>query len=87
MKHNIYSIRDTCVDTYLLPMFFINSAAAVRSLGDVVNKPSEENQFYQHPEHYQLYHIGVFDDENGQIEYNVPKFIIDCQSLVKPVMA
>lgn len=83
MKHAIFAVRDTCVGAYLLPMFFQNRAAAVRALGDAVNRPKEDNQFYQHPEHYQLYEIGAFDEESGQLEPIVPVFVVDCQSLVR----
>ena len=64
-------------------MFFQNSAACVRALGDAVNKPGADNQFNQHPEHYQLYRIGDFDDDTGIITPQIPEFIVDCQSLVR----
>lgn len=84
MRHGIYVIRDTCIESFMVPMFFQNNAAAVRALGDAVNKPKEDNQFYQHPEHYQLYRTGEFDDENGiLLPLPAPEFIVDCQSLVK----
>lgn len=83
MIHTVFAVRDTCVETFLLPMFFQNRAAAVRALGDAVNKPKEDNQFYQHPEHYQLYEIGVFDDSDGTLSPGVPQFVVDCQSLVR----
>nr|QJB20106.1 MAG: nonstructural protein [Microvirus sp.] len=79
----IYSVRDTCVGAFLLPMFFQNSAAAVRALGDAVNKPGEDNQFFQHPEHYQLYALGEFDEDSGSLVPVPPEFIVDCQSLVR----
>lgn len=83
MIHTIFAVRDTCVGSFLLPMFFQNAAAAVRALGDAVNNPSKDNQFYQHPEHFQLYKLGEFDDENASIAPCVPEFIVDCQSLVR----
>ena len=43
--HAVFVVRDVCVDTYMIPMFFQNRAAAVRALGDAVNKASEDNQF------------------------------------------
>lgn len=82
--HAVFVVRDVCVDTYMIPMFFQNRAAAVRALGDAVNKASEDNQFYQHPEHFQLYEVGVFDDSTGLVvPHVVPEFVVDCQSLVR----
>lgn len=83
MKHACFSVRDTCVGAFNLPMFFQNAAGAVRALGDAVNRASEDNAYYQHPEHYQLYEIGAFDDEIGSFEPIVPVFVVDCQSLVR----
>ena len=82
--HAVFAVRDTCVGTFLMPWYFQNAAAAVRALGDAVNKPGEDNQFFQHPEHYQLYDLGTYDDENGQFVLNpAPVFVVDCQSLVR----
>lgn len=82
--HAIFAVRDTCVGAFLMPWFFQNRAAAVRALGDVVNKPGEDNQFYAHPEHYQLYELGVYDDADGILHPHVaPDFVVDCQSLVR----
>lgn len=83
MKHACFAVRDTCIGAYNMPMFFHNSAGAVRALGDAVNRAKEDNSYYQHPEHYQLYEIGTFDDETGVFEPIVPVFIVDCQSLVR----
>lgn len=84
MIHGVFAVRDTCVGSFLLPMFFQNRAAAVRALGDAVNKPKEDNQFYQHPEHFQLCEIGSFDDETGIVSSLLaPEFVVDCQSLVR----
>lgn len=84
MRSAVFAVRDTCVGAFLMPMFFPNRAGAVRALGDAVNKAGSDNQFYQHPEHYQLYEIGSFDDEVGLVEsFAAPEFVVDCQSLVR----
>lgn len=83
MKHQAYSVMDTCAGTYLMPMFFLNNASAIRALGDAVNRPKEDNQFYQHPEHFQLYKIGEFDDDHGIFEGHPPMFVVSCNDLVR----
>ena len=83
MKHGVFCIRDTCVQAFHLPMVFQNRAGAVRALGDAVNRPGQDNAYFQHPEHYQLYEIGTFDDETGVVESCPPEFVVDCQSLVR----
>ena len=82
MKHGVFAIRDVCVNAYMVPMCFLNRAAAVRALGDAVNRKSEDN-FHVHPEHFQLNEIASFDDESGLMEsFVAPEFVVDCQSLV-----
>ena len=83
MKHAAFAVRDTCVGSFLMPWFFQNTAGAVRALGDAVNKPGDDNAFFNHPEHYQLYEVGSYDDESGTFEPMVPVFVVDCQSLVR----
>lgn len=83
MKHGVFAVRDTCVEAYMLPMYFLNKAAATRALGDAVNRPEKDNQFYQHPEHFQLWFLGEFDDSNGVFTSIPPEFVVDCQSLVR----
>jgi len=84
MKHGVYCVRDTCVAAFLVPMYFVNRAAATRAFGDAVNNPAKDNQFYQHPEHYQLYECGSFDDENGLFSLlPAPEFVVDAVSLVR----
>lgn len=79
---NIYCLRDTCVQTCLMPVYFPNHAAAVRAVGDAVNKPSEDN-LHTHPEHYHLLYIGSFDEDTGVITAQAPDFVVDLQSLVR----
>lgn len=86
MIHKVFAVRDTCVGSFMLPMFFQNSAAAVRALGDAVNAPpSKDNLFGTHPEHFQLWYVGSFEDETGVLipHPNAPEFVVDCQSLVR----
>lgn len=80
----VFAVRDTCICAFLMPMFFVNSAAATRALGDAVNRPAEDNQFHQHPEHFQLFYLGGYDEDTGIIQaLPAPEFVVDCQSLVR----
>lgn len=82
MNFQAFSILDTCAGTHSLPVFFVNTASAIRSMADVVNRPKEDNIYYQHPEHHQLYSIGTFDDSNGTFVPEPPRFIVAFQELV-----
>lgn len=80
---NIYGVKDVAVNAFHMPMFFQSDKACVRALGDAVNTPKEDNIYYKHPEHFDLYKIGVFDEETGVIAGHAPEFIVGCDSLVR----
>lgn len=47
----------------------------MRTFSDEVNRVSDDNLLHRHPEHYQLFYIGLFDDESGLFEPVPPEFI------------
>ena len=67
MQFYIYSVRDRAIDTYGRPVFFAAVGAAVRAFQDEVNRANPDNTMHTHPEDYDLYEIGTFDDQTGII--------------------
>ena len=76
MKMVICSIRDSAADAYGRPFFLPSVGVAIRSFTDEVNRPSEDNQIYQHPEDFDLFELGEFDDTTGRfVLLDVPKHL------------
>jgi hypothetical protein len=74
MKMVICSIRDSAADAYGRPFFLPSVGVAIRSFTDEVNRPAEDNQIYQHPEDFDLFELGEFDDVTGRFTLlDVPK--------------
>ena len=74
MKMVICSIRDSAADAYGRPFFLPSVGVAIPSFTDEVNRPSEDNQIYQHPEDFDLFELGEFDDTSGRfVLLDVPK--------------
>lgn len=67
MKYVICSVRDSAADCYQRPFFMPTPAVAVRLFGDEVKSDDENNPMNRHPEHFELFEIGVFDDSNAKI--------------------
>lgn len=63
MKHVIMSIFDVKVSAFQRPSFSPTVPAFVRACQDEVNRPDSE--MGKHPEDYQIFKIGEFDDESG----------------------
>mgnify|MGYP000559693749 CR=1 FL=1 len=59
------SIHDVKAEAWMTPMFFQSSAQAVRSFGDAVRDGTSE--FGKHPEDYNLFCVGEFDQDTGEV--------------------
>lgn len=61
----IVAVRDTKADTYSRPFFVPTLGMAIRSFHDEVNRVDQNNELNKHPEDFNLYHLGTFEDEKG----------------------
>lgn len=79
--HIIFSIRDKKMETFNRPFTMPAAGAAIRAFQDEVNNAGSEMN--KHPEDYELYDIGTFDDELGQITANSrPLKLADAADLI-----
>ena len=74
MKMQMFSVYDTASGLFARPIFAQSRGIAIRSFSDEVNRQAADNTLYQHPEDFQLFHLGVYDDQTGV-----------CESLDKPL--
>lgn len=63
----VCSIFDRKVASYGRPMFARAVGEAMRIFRDEVNRPAEDNILYKHPEDFDLFLVGKFDDETGRL--------------------
>jgi len=84
MKTVVVSIRDVKGETYAQPWFTHTAAVAVRHFTDIVNNPEKGGTIYSHPEDFQLYEIGIWDDIDGKIySHDIPKHLVSAASVKK----
>jgi len=62
---NICTVKDRAADAYGRPMFVPSTGVAIRSFSDEINRNNAENQLYNHPDDFDLYELGQFDDNTG----------------------
>jgi len=67
MNHVIVAVYDEAAECYGRPVVVSTRGLAVRSFRDEVNRASEDNQVYRHPEHFRLYCLAEFDDSSGAV--------------------
>jgi hypothetical protein len=66
MKTQICAIKDRASDAYSQPMFMPSVGIAIRSFSDEINKEAENNQLYNHPDDFDLWHLGEYDDNGAK---------------------
>lgn len=83
MKLKIYSFLDTAVKAFTQPFFMINDGAALRAFMDTINT-GKDTAISTHPEHFSLYCVGEWDDENGAILSVDPIWLANGETLQTP---
>lgn len=66
MKKCVFSIYDKKAGIYSNPFTSVRKEAALRDFAHITNE--EGNDINRCPEDYDLYQLGVFDDETGLFE-------------------
>lgn len=59
--YKVFTVFDNQAEAFLLPFFAQNRAVGIRMFTDAVNNP--ESNFNRHPDHYQLFEIGEWDEK------------------------
>ena len=81
----IVAVRDRAMDAYMRPFFVPALGMAMRSFQDEVNRVSQDNPMYRHPEDYDLYHLGEFEEETGKFtSLASPKQLAIGRQMVNP---
>jgi hypothetical protein len=65
MIFQIVAIHDRALDAYQQPFLVRAIGEAIRAFQDAINKP--ESPMYAHPDDYDLYMIGTYNDESAKI--------------------
>lgn len=78
----VCAVRDRALDAFMQPLFVPAIGLAVRSFSDEVNRG--ESPMCAHPEDYDLYHIGQYDDSRGQLMASDPRQIAIGKDVKRP---
>lgn len=83
MTSKICTVRDRATDTYGQPIFVQAIGQAIRSFGDEINR--KDSQLGLHPEDYDLYVIGEYDERTGFIKSEQPRQIAIGKEQINPI--
>lgn len=72
MKRAIVAIKDRASNGFGQPFFVAAIGQAIRSFQDEINRAAPDNDLNKHPDDFDLYQLGIFDDDTGSIEVMTP---------------
>lgn len=75
MIYRIFAIRDRAADLYGQPFYTQSTGIAIRSFTDEVNRDDPNNNLAKHPEDFDLFSLGEFDDNTGEFKTTLPEQI------------
>lgn len=64
----IVAIRDRAADVFGQPNFVTSIGGAIRSFSDEINNKREGNTLNQHPEDFDLFELGDYDDASASFD-------------------
>ncbi|QXP08563.1 MAG: nonstructural protein [Arizlama microvirus] len=71
----VVAVRDTRIESYMQPNCMRHPGQAVRGFLDEANRPDAQNTLHNHPEDFELWILGTFDEETGEFT-NKPERLI-----------
>lgn len=71
----VVCIRDRAADVFGTPNFVTSLGSAIRGFADEVNRPAENNMLNKHPEDFDMFHLGSYDDSSAEFKCGPPKQI------------
>lgn len=78
--YKIYAIRDSKMEAFNRPFVLPADGAAIRAFQDEIN--NKDSELSKHPEDYDLYCVGLWDEETGIISEGKTDRIATGESLI-----
>jgi hypothetical protein len=86
MEKPVVVLFDNVAQAYKDPFYPPTTGVALREFQDAVNDPNN-GQLYKHPQDFDLYVIGSWDEQSGKMTVNeVPEKLANCSSLKTEVL-
>lgn len=79
---NVYAVRDLRMGAYLKPVFLQNDSVLTRALQDALK--DENSLFSWHPEDYQVFRLGAYDDGDGTLDVHAPEHMFNLIDIQEP---
>lgn len=67
MRLLVCAVRDRAADAFMRPFVVPATGLAIRSFSDEINRKAPDNPMSAHPDDYDLFKIGEFEEETGKL--------------------
>lgn len=83
MLQFVVCVKDRAAEVYNRPFFVPHRNVAVRDFTDEINRSDAQNPLNKHPDDFDLYLLGQFDDNTGAfISEGAPQVLVRGKDLV-----
>ncbi|QCS36700.1 nonstructural protein [Capybara microvirus Cap3_SP_641] len=76
MLQFVVSVKDRAAEVFNRPFFVPHRNVAIRDFTDEVNRVASDNQLNKHPDDFDLYLLGVFNDNEGVFVSEEPPIVL-----------
>lgn len=79
----ILVVRDRSADVFGMPTFATAVGIAIRSFADEINRVDNNNVMNRHPDDFDLFSLGTYDDSTGEFTTHKPRQVAIGKDLVR----
>ena len=79
----VVCVKDRAADVFNRPFFVPHRNVAIRDFTDEVNRVAGDNQLNKHPDDFDLYLLGEFDDARGAFVNNDPQVLVRAKDVLQ----
>lgn len=82
MLHFVVCVKDRAAEVFNRPFFVAHRNVAIRDFTDEVNRSAADNQLNKHPDDFDLYLLGQYDDNTGQFNMDAPTVLVRAKDVI-----
>jgi len=82
MIHFVISVKDRAAEVFNRPFFVPHRNVAIRDFTDEVNRVAADNQLNKHPDDFDLYCIGQFNDVTAEFSFEPPVVLVRAKDVI-----
>jgi len=79
----VVCVKDRAAEVFNRPFFVPHRNVAIRDFTDEVNRAAVDNQLNKHPDDFDLYLLGEFNDNTGEFSISTPQVLVRAKDVVQ----